>query len=395
MALIQCPECERKVSSHAVACPNCGHPIACQEIPSTSNSTPGHSPPTMPKARQQIRVSFDGTGDCQSISEAVDLVTEDGACICIERGTYKESITIRKSVTLLAEDGPSSVTIDATKKNAIRVKQAQVSLIGLTLRSESSASVAATGDGTEINLEKCSLQGESAIDIREGARIVAKQTSMRGSDAAIVAVGAKLRCEQCAIVSGDEIKCEEKAELDLHECVIEAKFDVCDSSVVISGGNGKGQFFAYGRSSLKLDNAKWQASEYGAIGIEDESRLYVTGGVLSSDDSAAITLEEWGGAVIRDATITQSGGSYAMQLCGHGKTSIEGTRIECNGTDAGIWIQDTHKLKLSDSTIAGCDKGLNGFDSCSATVRRCDLRQCDEPWDVGDDCMLEESNNKT
>lgn len=28
MALIPCPECQRQVSTQAVACPQCGHPIA-------------------------------------------------------------------------------------------------------------------------------------------------------------------------------------------------------------------------------------------------------------------------------------------------------------------------------------------------------------------------------
>ncbi len=28
MALISCPECEHRVSSYAVACPNCGFPLA-------------------------------------------------------------------------------------------------------------------------------------------------------------------------------------------------------------------------------------------------------------------------------------------------------------------------------------------------------------------------------
>ena len=42
MALIKCPECEKDVSSSAVACPNCGHPIAA---PVLASDPPQHRLP--------------------------------------------------------------------------------------------------------------------------------------------------------------------------------------------------------------------------------------------------------------------------------------------------------------------------------------------------------------
>lgn len=39
MALIQCPECEGKVSDRAQACPHCGFPISIQQVPHKSSST--------------------------------------------------------------------------------------------------------------------------------------------------------------------------------------------------------------------------------------------------------------------------------------------------------------------------------------------------------------------
>lgn len=49
MALIQCPECGREVSSQAPACPACGYPLQ-------AGNGPGHVPPTPPPAWQSPHV---------------------------------------------------------------------------------------------------------------------------------------------------------------------------------------------------------------------------------------------------------------------------------------------------------------------------------------------------
>lgn len=38
MALIKCPECGRQISDKANICPNCGHPIAYENVKDNLNS---------------------------------------------------------------------------------------------------------------------------------------------------------------------------------------------------------------------------------------------------------------------------------------------------------------------------------------------------------------------
>jgi hypothetical protein len=59
MALINCPECGKPVSTEAHACPNCGYPVADKvaQQPATEATTPG---PNQPEMLAEVRPSWWG-----------------------------------------------------------------------------------------------------------------------------------------------------------------------------------------------------------------------------------------------------------------------------------------------------------------------------------------------
>ena len=62
-------------------------------------------------AAREIIVAQDGSGDARTISEALDLAA-DGDTILVRPGTYAESLTITKDITLRGDGDPSAVVID-------------------------------------------------------------------------------------------------------------------------------------------------------------------------------------------------------------------------------------------------------------------------------------------
>jgi len=58
MALINCEECGREVSSRAIACPACGCPIAAEQQPEVAESVAEESQTAKPKPQPTVTEKF-------------------------------------------------------------------------------------------------------------------------------------------------------------------------------------------------------------------------------------------------------------------------------------------------------------------------------------------------
>jgi len=82
-----------------------------------------------------IRVNMDGEGDYSSIQEAVNAAKE-GDIVMVDPGTYKESVTIDKKITLIGS-GPGATAIYTTAGNAVTFEEGsgEASIIGFSITS--------------------------------------------------------------------------------------------------------------------------------------------------------------------------------------------------------------------------------------------------------------------
>jgi len=86
MALINCPECDCEVSDQALACPNCGYPVADGAPPSPQAEGGGAEPP-QPEASARRRV-----GCLDVVSPALCALGGFAAVFFFQRGDTKHAV---------------------------------------------------------------------------------------------------------------------------------------------------------------------------------------------------------------------------------------------------------------------------------------------------------------
>lgn len=84
-----------------------------------------------------VTVAQDGTGDYESINEAIRAVPPDTP-IFIRPGVYREAVVIDRPVALIGEGPVSEIRIESTDADCITIQTSQAVIHGLTLRSSAS-----------------------------------------------------------------------------------------------------------------------------------------------------------------------------------------------------------------------------------------------------------------
>ena len=223
------------------------------------------------------RVARSGWGAHQSIAAAL-RAAPDGAVISITPGLYRESLLLDRPVSLVAEQGPGTVTLVGTHGVVLRLSAASGGIEGLTVQGE---------------------RGQPAVLVDGGAM------SVRG-------------CE----ITGGHL-----------EVVADAAPEIADCVVHDSGGYG---FRLSGTGVARIHGGSVRAVAGDGVSVLGDARAEVTG--LSVEGCGGHGIRVSGGArgVFTDCAVTGSG-KAAVLVEAAAVPVFRGCRIESGKAD-GVWL---------------------------------------------------------
>ncbi|WP_305789934.1 hypothetical protein [Symbioplanes lichenis] len=155
---------------------------------------------------QQLLVAPGRDGAHQKIGDALAAMGDEGGVVVLAAGTYYEALFLTdKVVTLLAEQGPGTVTIDVSSSayDAVSCKDSQVTLRGLRVRG-----AAVVAEGGRLTVESCVLV--AAVKVGARTTYAISHSSIDGTLHADSAVG---RVDFGQIAGGVELRGTSRAEL--------------------------------------------------------------------------------------------------------------------------------------------------------------------------------------
>ncbi|GAB3240308.1 right-handed parallel beta-helix repeat-containing protein [Kineosporia babensis] len=93
-----------------------------------------------------------------------------GSTVAVRPGTYRESLTFRQDVTVVAEEGPGSVIVEIPSGQGILVTHGKVELTGLTIRGGHRDLPTVQLTGGQVRLTECTVEAEgvAGLHVRDG-----------------------------------------------------------------------------------------------------------------------------------------------------------------------------------------------------------------------------------
>jgi hypothetical protein len=160
-----------------------------------------------PPGPHLIVVAQDGSGGATTIAAAVAQAA-DGDTVLLRPGTYDESVTVDKTITIGPESGPGTVVVQPTGGAAFTLLGSNATLDGLTLRGPLGTVLVSGGAPT---LEGLVFEGViapdpaaprvAAIDIGAGSTALVRGTTISAGDIGVRIIGAAPRLEGNAITA--------------------------------------------------------------------------------------------------------------------------------------------------------------------------------------------------
>jgi hypothetical protein len=116
----------------------------------------GHALTRDTAAARPQRVAARGWGSHRSISAAVRAAPE-GSTVMVAGGSYSESVTVDRDVTIVAESADAVVELVASSGPALVVRAGNATVRGLVIRGSDPATVAVAVEGGALAMENCEI----------------------------------------------------------------------------------------------------------------------------------------------------------------------------------------------------------------------------------------------
>jgi hypothetical protein len=247
---------------------------------------------------------------------AMLATASDGAVVEIPAGSYRDELAFARPVTLVAAEGPGSVTIRLERPCAVR---ADTELRGLTI--EGAGLMA--GGAVRLKLSDCVVRGASStgVGLRDDARLTAQRSHITsvGGNGVFLGGSATARLVGCELreTAFSAVHLTGKADLELEDCVVSA------------------------------------SREHG-VRVTEDSSLRIDGGAVRDSGLSGISAETTGRVTLSDCTVRKT--ERAGILVGAGTTArIERCRIEAAGGSAlVVWTGATARAR--GVVVAGAGK---------------------------------------
>jgi SpoVK/Ycf46/Vps4 family AAA+-type ATPase len=340
--------------------------------------------------RVTITVAPDGRADHRSITAAL-AAAPDGAVITVHAGLYPESLRPAGRVTITGAGGAGGaekVIVESPDGPALELLHGDVSLHGLTLRSQDGAAAVVHVTGGALSLDKCDITaaGRAAVHVRgEGASVSARdgRVGNAGGSGIVISDGAqgvfeRIRVEQ---VSADGVTIADGADPAFRECVIS---DIRGTGVTARDARGSldgceltridGPAVAVlGRSSTRLVSTSIHDTSGIGILVSGAARPVLEDCELRDIGSHGMALTEGADPVVRRCSITRAGGEGITLANSSGGSFTDGMVTDTGG--CGVLVGGAGDPVFSKFRIRGAAKaGLAVTDAAAGTFDRFDIR---------------------
>jgi Holliday junction resolvasome RuvABC ATP-dependent DNA helicase subunit len=250
--------------------------------------------------RQVLRVSTTLPGAHRTVSQAVAAAGE-GALITVAPGTYSESLTLARAVTLSADGDPGSVRIESPVGSAVVVDADEVQLSGLTLcGSDANAAVVDVRRG-QAALDGCTVTGDTAwagLVAWQSGQLAARdcRVSNPGGAGIVVTASTANTVERVTVtdVGSSAVVVAEEGRLTMRECALERV-----------RGNG---ICVNGQGSVTVESTTVDGSEKPAVVVEQQARAELLRVTVTGSASLDAYLTSTGLTTLTDCVLTGSGG---------------------------------------------------------------------------------------
>jgi hypothetical protein len=356
------------------------------------------------------RVAARGWGAHRTINAAVRAAV-DGSTVMVAAGSYPESVTLDRDVTIVAESADAVVELVATGGPALVVRSGNATVRGLVIRGSDPAGVAVAVEDGALAMENCEIT-TGRVEAGGWARPTLLHCRIHGcTGAGLHAIGdAQVLVAQSTVedINGAGIVLAQSSSAEI-------------SGTTISRISGQGLYL---RDAARAVLENCDIAETGAAGVATEggirlvlrsSRLrdltgdglYIVGGATATgrpsstvdgptaeeapDDAGAHPVE------LVDCTITRVGGNGLLtgdgadvlarqcEVRSPGKAGVCGTGTgilhltDCRiaeSTSTGLVMRGSTRLRAIDCTVTGT--GANGLflsDESASVLTRCTVAQ--------------------
>ncbi|PBC69602.1 SpoVK/Ycf46/Vps4 family AAA+-type ATPase [Streptomyces sp. TLI_235] len=292
-------------------------------------------------SRRILNVSAREPGCYPSIGHAL-AEAGNGAIINVLPGDYRESVVVRTPVSITAEDGRGSVTLEAVDGSAVVLAAEALTLRGLVLRNRDTKAAAVEAATGCLTMEDCSVEADSwaAVVVSNRATLALRDCDVRnpGGSGIVAAEEADGLVERCTVenIGGSAFVLASGADPVVRECTVR---DVQGNAVC-----GTNQ--ARGR----IENCDLSGTGGPAIGLEKESTTAVVRTRIHDTRDAAVHITGKARGAIEDCEFSDVGG-HGIVLTGGADPTVLRCRIVRPGGD-GIHVADRSRGTFEECEVS-------------------------------------------
>ncbi|GLY31385.1 right-handed parallel beta-helix repeat-containing protein [Kineosporia sp. NBRC 101731] len=337
-----------------------------------------------------------------------------GATVAVRPGTYREQLTFRQDVTVVAEEGPGSVIVEVPPGQGILVAHGRIELSGLTIRGGDRELPTVQMFGGNARLTDCTVEadGVAAVHVR-GGRIRMSGGTIRNPGGAGVIVedgsgefkGVTLEdlgngglllagdtspvFEDCTIskVKGSGVMAGGATAAVLRDCWITGvegagvvvQQDARLNLTRVTVEDAKVGLYVAGHAAPQVDDCTFTAAGAHGVVLRESSApllngctvqdskghaLHISGGAggtfqnctFSGSGAAGVAVTEEGTPAFAGGSVSDSQG-VGMLLLGTSTATVDGTVL--TGNDVGVSVEETAQPVLRGLTVSGGQYGVH------------------------------------
>lgn len=303
--------------------------------------------PAKPAASASFVVALDGSGDFQTLTDAVRRAPA-GSRLLVRPGIYNENLLIDKSLEIVGDGALEEIIVRATASSCLVLRTDTATIRNLTLRGQARMGGVNDRGFFAVDIlhgrplfDGCDISSDSlacvAIHNSTSAPVIRKCFIHHGVDSGIFAFdGAQGSIEACDIAENSNIgiAITGGASTSVRDCLIH---DGADAGIVI-----------WNKATSTVENCDIYANRRANVGISDASVAVLRRCRIHDGDNTGVFAHRHGQATIEACNIS-SHAEAEIAVTGGGDVRLRDCQIH-NGQSHGVFVHDAGRALLE-----GCD----------------------------------------
>ncbi|PZG14120.1 sporulation protein [Micromonospora craterilacus] len=307
-----------------------------------------------------VSVSHNEPGGLPRIGDAL-AVAGAGTTVMLQPGVYEEELRLVGDVTLVAEDGPGTVTLRAPKAVAVFVGAGTVTLRGIVVVGGGPDFPAVQAIGGLLRMIDCEVRADGLVGLHvrgRGSRLDLQNCVLRNESGA----GALLEGAMTGTIRGTTVR-----DVGSAGVVVTTDADPQIVDCVITDVRGPGLLST--RNGLgSLVDSDLSAIGGPAVAVEEGGRITVRRTAVHHTEGPAIVA--MGGAPSFEDCTVDSVAGHGVVIAGDATPSLQSCRVTNTGGHAVLAV-DAGGGSLTDCQLSGTGPVLAVAGTAGPTLRQC------------------------